>query len=593
MFVSFEKFKSARTGNILFQYLLCKVISLLLGHQYIPIEEMENQDKKTSMIIMEGSIEAFFKNEITNKEFKKVFQTQHIILEGFFQKSEIFIPYRNTILEIISHSNDYWIGCDGHKQYIKDFVKGSHYYPLGEQDVVVSLRLDDFIQLPCPTSDIIHPSYYLDILESLCFDKLYIVSDTLQHDWEKKYIEFFSKWNPIFIQGDLLHDCAVMRDAPILIHSNSTLCWFMSFLSNHKKKRYIPRTHFYKGQSLLQIEENDILQDVSPLPHQDVYTLNYQQFLKKTIYPLSYCIPDECIVKESKVAAMKTTEFASLIPGQNSTYTFGAHQEEEYNKMYQTALFAITQKKGGWDCLRHYEILANGCIPLFQDLENCPAHILTTLPKKLIMEASQILLPWNYNNKPIYDFYLRSIMKHVRENCSTSATVNYFLSKIQVKPQNVLLIMGNCGVNYTRELFWIGMKRYIQSLGGVAVEYPKIDFLYKNYKGEKKNLYGNGFTYSKRLDDDYSFTEDELVDKINNKFFDLIIYGKVGPDELEEGSHPNMPLWNHVFKKYNKNQIVFLYGGDECIDLTHDNKYNQHIMYHSQFAQCFVREFQC
>ena len=71
----------------------------------------------------------------------------------------------------------------------------------------------------------------------------------------------------------------------------------------------------------------------------------------------------------------------------------------------------------------------------------------------------------------------------------------------------------------------------------------------------------------------------------------MIIYGKVGPDELHEGSHPNMPLWEHVFKRYNKNQIVYLYGGDECIDLTYDNRYKEHIMYHSQFAHCFIREY--
>ena len=66
----------------------------------------------------------------------------------------------------------------------------------------------------------------------------------------------------------------------------------------------------------------------------------------------------------------------------------------------------------------------------------------------------------------------------------------------------------------------------------------------------------------------------------------------MGPDESFEGSHPNMPLWEHVFKRYGKHEIVFLYGGDECIDITYDNRYKKHIMYHSQFANCYVRELQ-
>jgi hypothetical protein len=30
------------------------------------------------------------------------------------------------------------------------------------------------------------------------------------------------------------------------------------------------------------------------------------------------------------------------------------------------------QKKGGWDCLRHYEIIGNGCMPYFENIEKCP-----------------------------------------------------------------------------------------------------------------------------------------------------------------------------------------------------------------------------
>ena len=39
VYVTFEKIPSARTGNILFQYLFTKRISLEYGHTYIPIEE--------------------------------------------------------------------------------------------------------------------------------------------------------------------------------------------------------------------------------------------------------------------------------------------------------------------------------------------------------------------------------------------------------------------------------------------------------------------------------------------------------------------------------------------------------------------------
>ena len=54
--------------------------------------------------------------------------------------------------------------------------------------------------------------------------------------------------------------------------------------------------------------------------------------------------------------------------------------------MYSNSIFAITNKKLGWDCLRHYEILMNGCIPLFFNIQDCPKSILKTLPKQRLSE---------------------------------------------------------------------------------------------------------------------------------------------------------------------------------------------------------------
>jgi len=586
--------KQGRTGNLIFQYLITKVISLKFDYVYVPLEQIITDEH--IFMINEDNISEIMLCDTYD------FMGKNIICRGFFQKSDFFIPYRQQLIDIIKVSDDYWINENGKSQYISDFFQCQHKQTeLAPNDIVISLRLDDFIQIPCPTSDIIPPEYYLDLIDTEISkqvisgnnnnnQKIYIVCDTIRYEWERRYIEFFQKWNPILLQEDISHDCALMRDCNILIHSNSTMCWIMSFFSEKKTQRYIPKTNFYKSQSLNKIEDTDILTEIAPLSHHDVYNVHLHTYLKSSIFPLSYCIPDEYIVSDD-VLHNKISLIAPLIPGDTSTYVFGPEQETDYCKMYQTALFAHTHKKGGWDCLRHYEILGNGCIPIFPDLLHCPPTTLTTLPKELIMEANQKLLPWNFNNKTLYDEYWKKIITHMRENCSASATTNYFMDKIGYQPKNVLLIMGNCGINYTRETFWIGMKRYIQQQGGSAVEYPKMDFMYDTYSESNNRLYGNGFTYSRKLKDDYvGFSEEEIIDKIKNKFFDLIIYGKVGPDEGHEGTLP-MLFWEHVHKRYTRNEIVFLYGGDECIDMTNNNRYSQHIIYHSQFAKCFVREY--
>lgn len=307
------------------------------------------------------------------------------------------------------------------------------------------------------------------------------------------------------------------------------------------------------------------------------------------VYPLSFSIPDECIISYSGCNNKHVT-ISDLYPGNMLTYRFGCDDEKEYNEHYQDSFFAYTFKKGGWDCMRHYEILLNGCLPIFKDLDKCPVDTLTTMPKQLIKEYN-LLLPFKKEKKHLYDEYAYKINKWVKEKCSTSASANYFLSKVKsVNVKNILLIRGHVGVNYSRETLWIGLKRYIQSISGVAVEYPKINYLYKSYKESKEKLHGFGFQYTCRLDDDYNLSDQEIIDKIDNNFWDIIIYGKVGPDELFEGSYPNLPLWNHILPKYTKDQIFFIYGGDECVDLTYDNKYSQHIKFHENFGHCFVRE---
>lgn len=48
--------------------------------------------------------------------------------------------------------------------------------------------------------------------------------------------------------------------------------------------------------------------------------------------------------------------------------------EVEYYKDLQASRFGVTMKRGGWDCLRHYEIAGNGCVPCFRRLEQKPSR---------------------------------------------------------------------------------------------------------------------------------------------------------------------------------------------------------------------------
>jgi hypothetical protein len=108
----------------------------------------------------------------------------------------------------------------------------------------------------------------------------------------------------------------------------------------------------------------------------------------KNIIPISFSIPEEKIRTEhnnqvkdfpvhlvDKEVANNISEsvFSAISSDQ---YCFSS--EEEYYHDLRQSRFGITTKRGGWDCLRHYELAANGCVLCFRDLDikpkNCAPH---------------------------------------------------------------------------------------------------------------------------------------------------------------------------------------------------------------------------
>lgn len=111
------------------------------------------------------------------------------------------------------------------------------------------------------------------------------------------------------------------------------------------------------------------------------------------VKPISFSIPKEKIC--SSYPYTKTELIAPLIPGVPSTFIYD--NEADYYAMYNQSMFGLTWKKAGWDCLRHYEILAAGSVPLFPDLWMCPKYTMVQYPRDLIramMHLPGLVLPF-------------------------------------------------------------------------------------------------------------------------------------------------------------------------------------------------------
>lgn len=96
------------------------------------------------------------------------------------------------------------------------------------------------------------------------------------------------------------------------------------------------------------------------------------------VHPISFSIPEERIAAQvpQKRRLMfphcVDAEVAALIPGLSTTPPF--RNERDYHQCLAESRFAVTTKRSGWDCLRHYEIAANGCVPCFHKLGEKPRY---------------------------------------------------------------------------------------------------------------------------------------------------------------------------------------------------------------------------
>jgi hypothetical protein len=96
-------------------------------------------------------------------------------------------------------------------------------------------------------------------------------------------------------------------------------------------------------------------------------------------FPISFSVPKEIIVD---TVPEKKKYIMPLIPGLAETYIYS--DEDSYYAAYRESLFGLTWKKAGWDCLRHYEILSQGCLPLFLDIHHMPLTLMKTYPRDKI-----------------------------------------------------------------------------------------------------------------------------------------------------------------------------------------------------------------
>jgi hypothetical protein len=276
-------------------------------------------------------------------------------------------------------------------------------------------------------------------------------------------------------------------------------------------------------------------------------------------HPIGFSIPEEKIVTS---IPNKTKIMSTLIPGIQSSYIYNT--EEEYYNEYKTSYFAITKQKAGWDCMRHYEILANGCVPYFVNIEICPENTLTFLPKDLLLEGNYLYE--KFENKTVeeiteeekneYNILVTKLLEHTRNFLTTSKMAKYVLEKTYFQyVSKILVLSGDPSPDYLRCLTLHGFK---ELFGANCHDYPKIKHIYKSPDIQYEYLYGKGISYCNLLDQSLhnNNLDDTIEENIKNKYYDIVIYGSY---------HRGMPYYDLVNSVYKPNEIILLCGEDHNV----------------------------
>ncbi|MDR3458560.1 MAG: hypothetical protein P4N60_14005 [Verrucomicrobiae bacterium] len=155
------------------------------------------------------------------------------------------------------------------------------------------------------------------------------------------------------------------------------------------------------------------------------------------VLPTGFCVPDR-LVRPLDVAG-KTQLHQTHVQDAEFTSETGYKftEEKDYYDDLARSFFGLTMRKGGWDCMRHYEILAAGALVMFKHYDQKPAtcapqcpHFLSYTDKQdFLAQANRLVV----NGRPTEEY--RRILQAQRDwllaNATATARARQLMGQIE------------------------------------------------------------------------------------------------------------------------------------------------------------------
>jgi hypothetical protein len=229
-FTSYKK----NLGNKLFIYSCSRLLSDILDYDLICPEKAlirrENQitNQYEDIYFPFGSVHG--RTQVKNPIF--VVNDEDIVSCGSLENLIKRYPNHGFFIQTYFSKYDY---IKPYKDKVKEYFKSLVLPNRNDNDLVIMLRNSTMagnFMLP--------DKYYLDILETETFDNLYI---SLDHKFKHvNLLKKLEKYNPIFIEGDILHVFSQVTSFNKIVAAQGTFSFWACFLSN-AEKIYWPNTN--------------------------------------------------------------------------------------------------------------------------------------------------------------------------------------------------------------------------------------------------------------------------------------------------------------------------------------------------------------
>lgn len=266
------------------------------------------------------------------------------------------------------------------------------------------------------------------------------------------------------------------------------------------------------------------------------------------VFPCNFAFMGE-LVKPSLTT--KTKKTSSIVPGHK--YTFDS--QESYYHEYATSNFALTFKKAGWDCMRHIEILANNCVPLMLDIDECPEFTMVGYPKKVFSCIRLTESFWGAIPH-LYTFFQHYLYEHTLNFLTARSNWGCILDILDLPFQIDRVLFIDCPLadkpDYLSMSILAGLAHTYNASLHVAVAAPEYMTKGTKYHNTTK-LYGRGFSYTGVVDSFSTCDNDSLQNNIRNHMYDIVVYGSVTRSQ---------EYWNLVTSYYQSNEILAFVGVD-------------------------------